>query len=106
MIVVLSFVLVAAQAAPSPTTEDDIIVVGERMRELKLKTKTDRRTGALGCVFQRRSGDAVFDATMCDALLACTPVATTRKQMRACMTPPVAAYARMLAERRKRVGQP
>ncbi|MET0246020.1 MAG: hypothetical protein ABW182_04655 [Sphingomonas sp.] len=56
-------------APPPPPSADEIVVIGERMRRLKLSTKTDRKTGAPICVFRRRSGDPAFDAMMCEAVL-------------------------------------
>lgn len=88
--------IVAAQPAtpsplaPAPSEEEAITVTGARLAQLKrlnMVTRRDRRTGALICVFKRRSGDPRLDALICDAALACTPTATTVDQMRACMAP-------------------
>ncbi|QJU60437.1 hypothetical protein HL653_03740 [Sphingomonas sp. AP4-R1] len=83
--------------APTSPAADEIVVLGERMRRLKLATKTDRKTGATTCLFKRRSGDPAFDTLMCDALLACAKTVTTRSQMEACIGPHVEAYARTLS---------
>lgn len=99
-ILLAALMLVAPSAdAPTPPAPDEIVVLGERMRRLKLGTKTDRKTGATSCVFRRRSGDAAFDTLMCDALLACAKTVTTRPEMEACIGPHVEAYARQWATR-------
>ena len=84
-----------AQAAPPPAA-DDIVVLGERMRRLKLVTRTDRRTGISRCVFKRRSGDPAFDTLMCDAVLACATRVKTGPEMQACLAPTISDYARTL----------
>jgi hypothetical protein len=93
-----------ASAAPGATPADDgadeILVVAERMRRLKLDMKADRKTGISSCVFRRRSGDAEFDAIMCNALLGCAKTVKTRPQMEACIGTAMAAYIRVLATRR------
>ena len=89
-----------AQDTSAPLPPEDVVVIGERMRRLKLATTADRKTGLSRCVFKRRSGDAAFDAFMCDALLTCAKTGTTRPQMEACLRQQVDAYARELAARR------
>ena len=69
MLLALLTLLQVAAADPAPVTEGDITVVAERMRRLKLATRTDRQTGAQRCVIRRASGDAAFDAQMCTATL-------------------------------------
>jgi hypothetical protein len=92
----------AGQAAEAPPTpEDAIVIVGERMRRLKLATKTERKTGATRCVFKQRSGDEAFDAMMCGAVLGCAKIVRTGKQMEACMAPHINEYAAGLATRRE-----
>ncbi len=92
-----------AQPAPTtpPPSADEIVVIGERMRRLKLGTKTDRKTGATICVFRRRSGDPAFDAMMCEAVLSCAKTVKTTAQMEACLGPTVQAYARDMTARRQ-----
>lgn len=95
----------AAQTTPPPSA-DEIVVIGERMRRLKLSTKTDRKTGAPICVFRRRSGDRAFDAMMCEAVLTCAKTVKTVPQMEACVGPTVQAYARDLTARRRSAPTP
>lgn len=87
--------------ATTPPPQEEIVVVGERMRRLKLVTRTDRKTGLSRCVLKRRSGDAAFDTLMCDAVLTCAKTVKTRPQMKACIGPRVDAYARELKTRRE-----
>lgn len=91
----------AAQAAAPPVAQDDITVITERMRRLKIGTKTDRKTGAMSCVFRRRSGDDTLDGRVCTALLACAKTVTTAPQMEACLAPTMEAYAREMKQRRE-----
>ncbi len=101
--------VVAAQPAtpppaPAPLDEEAITVTGARLAQLKrlnMVTRRDHRTGALMCVFKRRSGDPRLDALICEAALACAPTATTVDQMRACMAPtmdPLTRGIRWVAE--------
>lgn len=89
-----------APTAPPPTT-DEIVVIGERMRRLKLGTKIDRKTGVQTCVFRRRSGDPAFDAMMCEAVLTCAKTVKTTAQMESCLAPTIQAYARDMTARRR-----
>ena len=84
---------------PPAASEEAIIVVGERMRRLKLHTKTDKKTGSVRCVFKRRSGDEAFDAMMCDAVRGCAATVRTSAQMEACLKPSLDAFTRALAAR-------
>jgi hypothetical protein len=103
MSMLLAAALLAPQARPAPAptpSAEEVVIVGERMRRLKLGTRTDRKTKAVRCVFKRRSGDAAFDALMCDALLRCARQVRTEAQMEACLAPTVSGYARVVAARR------
>lgn len=84
----------------TPPAQDDVVVVAERVRRLKLRIKTDRKTRTERCVLRRSSGDPAFDARMCAVSLACAKTARTGRQMEACLLPHVEAYARDLAARR------
>lgn len=95
----LAGLLVQAEAPPAAVTSPEILVLAERMRRIRLETRTDRRSGASSCVFKRRSGDAQFDTIMCTTLLACAPTVKTAAAMEACMAPAMSAYARQLAAR-------
>lgn len=89
------------QADSSPTSsQDEIVILGERMRRIRLGTKTDRRTGLTRCVVKRPSGDPSFDTMMCNALLACAKTVRTESQMEACMRPSMNAYVQQRIARR------
>jgi hypothetical protein len=100
----LAAAMLGLQARTAPTTlaPEDVVVVGERMRRLKLETKTDRKTGSSRCVFKRRSGDGAFDTLMRETVLSCARTVTTLSQMEACIAPRVEAYARQLGRRAER----
>ena len=86
--------LLVAQAE-TPTPPDDIVVTARRrdqIKRLRLTTKRDRTTGVVTCRFRRRSGDAAFDALMCDAVRGCIPMVKTEADMRACVTPTLEAF--------------
>ena len=93
-----------AEAAPPPLASEEIVVAAERMRRVRVRTKTDRKTGEQRCVFKRRSGDAAFDAMMCRALLKCAKEVTTRPQMEACLAPVMDDYAKTLRAKRLQSG--
>jgi hypothetical protein len=98
----MAILLVAAlllQAAPTSAPPDDVVVIGERMRRLKVSIRTDRKTKTQRCVVKRASGDPVLDARLCEATLACAAHLTSVPEMKACLTPTMEAY---VAERRER----
>jgi hypothetical protein len=87
---ILFAMLLAAQVMPAPSSTGDIVVTGrrmERLKRLRMTTKIDRSTGLTRCVFKRRSGDAMLDASVCNAVIACTPKATSVEEMRVCVAP-------------------
>ncbi len=86
-----------ADSAPEP----EIVIIGERMRRLKLITRTDRKTGVTRCLFKRHSGDQAFDRMMCNAVLTCAETVRTRRQMEACLAPHISAFAAQLKARRE-----
>jgi hypothetical protein len=100
MLLAAATLALQAEAAPTRPSPEEIVVVGERLRRLKLETRTDRKTGLTRCVFKRRSGDPAFDALMCDAVLGCARTVTTRSQMESCIAPRIDFYAREMARRR------
>lgn len=100
MLLTVAMLGLQTQTAPIPPSPEEIVVVGERMRRLKLETRTDRKTGLIRCVFKRRSGDPAFDTLMCDAVLTCARTVTTRSQMESCIAPRIDFYAREMARRR------
>lgn len=83
---------IAAEPAPPPANDEMITVVAERMRRIKLETKTDRKTHIQRCLIKRSSGDTAFDTMMCNSALACGTTATTKAEMEACMGRRIAAF--------------
>ena len=84
--------LLAAQAAAAPVAEAslapiDIVVTAQRLKRLRLVTRRDPATGAVTCVFKRRSGYLALDDLVCRATLVCVPKVNTMAEMRACMAP-------------------
>ena len=80
--------LLAAQppaADAAPTAENDIVVVGQRVRKLKFRLKTDK-AGQPVCRIKRSSGDPDIDSLGCEAARACMN-STTEAAMVACLTP-------------------
>ena len=88
------------QTAPEVPSYD-VVVIGERLRHLRLVTKADRKTGVVRCVFKRSSGDPGFDARMCEATRICGVTARTTQVMQACLTPYVNGYGEELKRRRE-----
>jgi len=87
----------APTEAAAPPTE--IVVVGERMRRLRVVTRQDRRTGTTRCIVRGSSGDAALDAAVCAATLACAQTETREKGMIDCLNPHMAAIVRRFAKR-------
>lgn len=87
---VIGALLMAVQsAAPVEPSPEEVVIIGERMRRLKLSTKTDRKTGVTRCVIKRSSGDQGFDAAICQGTLSCGAWVRTVPQMNACLKPHV-----------------
>ena len=83
-----------ADAAPSPPADaQDIVVTGQRLKRIRLKTKTDRKTGLQRCVVKRTSGDPGLDQGVCDVVLACAKTASKAAEMEACVAPRLAEMA-------------
>lgn len=100
---ILAFLLGGAamiQAAPpSPSSGDDIVVIGQRLKSLRIVTKRDHRTRTTRCFTKPSSGDPVVDAGVCNAYLACVPTIDTAAAMEACMRPALTAIVKDWQER-------
>lgn len=98
ILLALSFAFSTVQ----PPHNQDIVVVGDRMRRIKLVTKTDRR-GVQHCVIKRKSGDPRFDSVMCEATLRCAKSVKSQAEMNSCLEAPVREYAVLLGAERELV---
>jgi hypothetical protein len=101
MLAMIALMLVAAQAGtPAATAPDpgaDIVIVGQRMKRIRVVTRHDRKTGATRCIVRRSSRDPALDAAFCEAVLACAATETKREGMNACMGERMTAIARRFA---------
>ena len=89
-----SFVLaILAVQAPEPPLGEDIVVVAERMKRVRVVTTTDKKTGQRRCIIRRTSGRALLDEAFCDATLACASVETKLDGMLSCMRTRMPAIA-------------
>ncbi|MFA9201742.1 MAG: hypothetical protein ACEQR8_11290 [Cypionkella sp.] len=75
----LALALAAAPAAgPAPAVAEEIVVIGERLKEWRGKWRT--RSGAATCATTRSTGDREIDALGCAALVACVTPLIPRMQ--------------------------
>ncbi len=89
--------LLAQTSAPPP---EDIVVLGRRLRAIRVVTRQDRRTGRMVCRVRRSSGYPNLDAEVCAIALDCSRESDT-VAIRACALPRVEAFvARYTGERR------
>jgi hypothetical protein len=71
---VAAALLLIAQSPPAlaeAPPDQDIVVIGERLKKVRFKVKRDRKTGLGTCRITRSSGDAALDAMACGAAVAC-----------------------------------
>ncbi len=102
MIAILAAIALLAQTAPPASTPDDeIVVIGQRLRNIRIMAKRDRRTGIKRCVLKPTTGDPLLDTGVCQAYSACVPTARTAGEMEACMRPPLEREMKAWQERRK-----
>lgn len=89
------------QAAPlPPLSGDDIVVIGERLKHLRIVRKRDRKTGIMLCRIAPSSGDAGLDAGICETYLACAPKVATAPALEACMRPALTELVQDWSRRR------
>ncbi|MDJ0277186.1 hypothetical protein QLH51_10310 [Sphingomonas sp. 2R-10] len=83
---VAALALMLQQAAPPPAApEDEITVIGRRMRDMRFAVKYDRRRRAYRCIVRRTSGDPALDTAICDLGLRCTEGATSVARVEDCV---------------------
>lgn len=101
MLAMIALMLAAAQAGtPAATAPDpgaDIVIVGNRMKRIRVVTRHDRKTGTNRCIVRRSSRDPALDAAFCAAVLACAATQTKSEGMNACMGARMTAIARRFA---------
>jgi hypothetical protein len=73
MIVTAALMLFAQPAASAVDAQADqeIVVIGQRLKKVKMKVKRDRKTMLGSCRITRSTGDAILDKMVCDAAVAC-----------------------------------
>jgi hypothetical protein len=100
---IVALLLVAAQPGAAPPeaapAENDIVVIGQKVRKVKFSVKTNKAGNAV-CRIRRSSGDSEIDALACDAGRACAHL-TSQAAMIACITPRWKQIATQIAERRR-----
>lgn len=85
---------VPASSAPAPPPDaQEIVVIGERIKRIKVATRQDRMTGAIRCIVKRSSGERRFDIAFCEAVAACATTAVEAADMERCMGPRIAAMS-------------
>ena len=99
MMLILIGVIAAQAAPPAPVPSDEVVVIGERMKRIRVVTRRDRKSGATLCIVRRTSGDAGLDSAICDATLACAQTETKTEGMIDCLNPRIAAVAQRFAKR-------
>jgi hypothetical protein len=100
---IAALLLLAAQPAPAAVqpspSENDIVVIGQKVRKVKFRVKADKAGNAV-CRITRSSGDSEIDALACEAGRACAH-STSQSAMIACITPRWKQIATQVAERRR-----
>jgi len=82
--------MLLALSAPIPTPpapDADVVIVGRRIKHMRMITRYDRKTGATACIVRRSSGDAALDDAVCEAVLACAKTSVREAEMLACLQP-------------------
>jgi hypothetical protein len=91
---------VPAEAAPA-VAENDIVVIGERVRKIKFRIRSDQ-AGKISCRITRSSGDPEIDGLACDAARPCVrPDIVTPAAMTACLESRWTQLPAQIAERRR-----
>jgi hypothetical protein len=101
---IAALLLFAAQPADvveAAPLENDIVIIGRRVRKIKFRMKLDK-AGRVVCRITRSSGDAEIDAFACDASRPCVrPDIVTKAAMTACLEPRWAQLPAQIAARRR-----
>lgn len=99
---IAALLLIAAQpVAVAPPAENDIVIIGQKVRKIKFRIKLDK-AGQVACRITRSSGDADIDSLACDTARPCVrPDIVTEAAMTACLEPRWAQLPARIAERRR-----
>lgn len=102
---IAALLLLAAQPAVAaeaePAVQDDIVIIGQKIRKFKFRIKLDKR-GQVVCRITRSSGDPEIDRLACDAARPCVrPDIVTKAAMEACLAPRWVKLPGQIAERRR-----
>lgn len=90
----------AMQAQPLPA-ENDIVIIGQKVRKIKFRIKLDK-AGKVVCRITRSSGDSEIDALACDTARPCVrPDIVTKAAMTACLEPRWARLPVQIVELRR-----
>ena len=81
------FALSAPITTAPPAPDADVVVVGRRIKHMRMITRYDRKTGTTACIVRRSSGDAALDDAVCEAVLACAKTSVREAEMLACLQP-------------------
>lgn len=104
---IVALLLLAAQpaVAEAAPAENDIVVIGQRVRKVKFRIKLDK-AGRVVCRITRSSGDAEIDGLACDTARPCVrPDIVTKAAMTACLEPRWARLAEQVAAKRNSARQ-
>ena len=99
MLILAAIGLAAAQQAAPPRVEEDIVIIGQRVRKVKFRIKSDK-AGRTVCRIKRSSGDPEIDGLACEAARACL-ASRSEAAMVACLTPKMNRIPEQIAARRR-----
>jgi hypothetical protein len=85
--------LLLSQTAAATPSQDEIIVTAQKLRRIRVDTKTDRKSGEQRCRIRRSSGDPGLDAAFCNVVLTCARTEISAKGMSACVSTRVAGLS-------------
>jgi hypothetical protein len=100
MIALVALALATPPQAALPA-ENDIVIIGQRVRKVKFRIKLDK-AGRTVCRITRTSGDPEIDGLACDTARPCVrPDIVTKAAMTACLEPRWAQLPAQIAARRR-----
>ncbi|HEX8239133.1 MAG TPA: hypothetical protein VF574_05265 [Allosphingosinicella sp.] len=99
MLMLAALALAAPPQASPPRVEEDIVIIGQRVRKVKFRIKSDK-AGRTVCRIKRSSGDAEIDGLACEAARGCI-ASRSESAMVACLTPKMNQIPEQIAARRR-----